>query len=105
MLLLSQKDSNIRLFHKTVNEVSSRIPKGLREKVLFLWFQGISRDEIAKVIGIGTGSVSEIMKVYRTNDSHIDLEREYVMNVRKQGFGIDQLEPAIRLNKRLRSLI
>jgi hypothetical protein len=76
----------------------------VRENVLFLWFQGISRDEIAKIIRIGTGSVSEIMKVYRTNDSDIDLEREYVVNVKKQGYHIDQLEPAIRLNKHLGKL-
>jgi hypothetical protein len=85
------------LFHNTVRELSSRIPKGVREHVLFLWLQGISRDEIAKIIGIGAGSVSEIMRMYRTNDSDIELEREYMVNVKKQGYNIDQLEPAIRL--------
>jgi hypothetical protein len=43
--------------------VSSRIPKRVREKVLFLWNQGFSRDEIANATGIGTGTVSEIMKI------------------------------------------
>ena len=79
--------------------MSSNIPKGIREKVLFLWLQGISRDEIAKIVGIGAGSVSEIMKVYRSNDSDIDLEREYVVNVKKSGYDIDKLESVIRLNR------
>ena len=76
----------------------------MREKVLFLWNQGFSRDEIAKAVGIGTDTVSEIMEVYRQNDSDIDLQREYVLNVRKQGYNIDQLGPAIRLSKRFEKL-
>jgi hypothetical protein len=80
--------------------ISSGIPKRIREKVLILWLQGISRDEIAKITGIGAGSVSEIMKAYRSNDSDIDLEREYVVNVRKQGHDIRQLESSIRRKNR-----
>jgi hypothetical protein len=55
--------------------VFSKAPEELREKVLVQWFQGISRDEIAKNIGIGAGTVSEINKMYIQNDSDFDLER------------------------------
>jgi hypothetical protein len=79
-------------------------PGGIRERVLFLWLKAKSRDEIAKIMGIGAGSVSEIMKAYRANDTDIDLEREYVKSVKRQGYSIDQLEPVIRLKNRLEIL-
>jgi predicted DNA-binding protein YlxM (UPF0122 family) len=75
----------------------SKIPKELREKVLVQWIQGISLDEIANNVGIGAGTVSDIMKMYKENNSDFDLEREYVVNVKKRGYTIDQLVSAIKL--------
>src|SRR5262245_17740900 len=92
------------MFYNNVSMVSSEIPKRIREKVLVLWLQGISRDNISKNTEIGEGSVSDIMKIYSHNDSDIDLEREYVINVRKQGHDIRQLESSIRLKNRIERL-
>jgi transposase len=85
-------------------EMFSKALKELGEKVLVQWFQGVSRREIAKNIGIGAGTVSEIIKMYKQNDSDFDLEWEYVVNVRKRGLNIDRLRSAIRLDKRLERL-
>ena len=69
--------------------------------MLFQWLQGNSRDEIAKNVGIGTGTVSAILKMYRENDSEFDLLREYVVNMRKCELDVDKLGPAIRIKNRL----
>jgi hypothetical protein len=88
------------MFYNNVSMISSEIPKRIREKVLILWLQGICRDETAKITGIRAGSVSVIMKAYKSNDSDIDLEREYVVYVRKQGYDIRRLESSIRRRNR-----
>jgi hypothetical protein len=92
------------MFHYTVRKMHSRIPKSIREKTILLWLEGVSRDEIARIVGIGAGSVSEIVKVYRTNYNDIKLEREYVISVKNQGYNIRQLEPSIRIKNRLGKL-
>jgi hypothetical protein len=80
------------------------IPKDIRDKTIFLWLQGVSRDDIARIVGIGAGTASEIVKNYRSNDADAVKEREYAVNVRKQGYNIRQLEPAIRLKNRIEML-
>jgi hypothetical protein len=91
-------------FASTFLLLSSRIPKQVRQDVLTLWMQGCRRDEIAKKVGIGTGTVSEILKEYRRNDSDFDHVREYVTSVMKTGLTVDQLACATRLNYRLEKL-
>jgi hypothetical protein len=44
------------------------------------------------------------MKMYKDNNSDFDLEREYVVNVKKRGYTIDQLGSAIRLLERFEKL-
>jgi transposase len=80
------------------------IPKDIRDKTIFLWLQGVSRDDVARIVGIGAGTASEIVKNYRSNDTDAVKEREYAVNVRKQGYNIRQLEPAIRLKNRIEML-
>jgi transposase len=53
------------------------IPKDIRDKTIFLWLQGVSRDDIARIVGIGAGTASEIVKNYRSNDTDAVKEREY----------------------------
>ena len=47
--------------------------------MLFQWLQGISREDIARNVGIGAGTASGIIKMYRQNDSNFDQLREYVL--------------------------
>ena len=46
--------------------MTSRLPPEIREQVLTLWLRAFSRDEIAKIVGIGSGTVSEIVRVQST---------------------------------------
>jgi hypothetical protein len=85
-------------------EVSYVATKELRERVLIQWLQGISRDEIARNVGIGAGTASAIFKMYRKNDSNFDQLREFALNVKRQGLTIDQLGSATRLDSRLNKL-
>ena len=89
------------MFPDIVMEQSSKAPEGLRQEVIFQWLQGNSRDEIAKNVGIGAGTVSAILKKYRENDSEFDLLREYIVHMRKCELNIDQLGLAIRIKNRL----
>jgi transposase len=58
-------------------EVSSVAPKGSRERVLFQWLQGISRDDIARNVGIGASTASGIIEMYRQNNSNFDQHGYY----------------------------
>jgi len=53
-----------------------KIPISIRQQVIKQWLQGISRDQIAKNNGIGSGTVSDIIKECKRNDiPDIDLEK------------------------------
>ena len=55
--------------------MTSKLPPEIREQVLTLWLQAYSRDEIAKIAGIGSGTVSEIVKDYNRRNPGFDLLR------------------------------
>jgi hypothetical protein len=81
--------------------MTSHVPPEIREKVLALWLRAFSRDEIAKSIGIGAGTVSEIVKSYGLRNPGFDLYREFVVTVKKEGSNIHELASAIRLRRLL----
>jgi hypothetical protein len=66
---------------------------------LTLWLQALSRDEIAKEVGIGAGTVSEIIKGYKQLDSEFDLAREFVVAIKRQGTNINQFASSIRVQR------
>jgi hypothetical protein len=80
------------------------VPKILRQKILFQWITGISRDNIAKNNGISAGKVSGIAEDYRRNDSDFDMMRDYVKCIMKYGYKIGELVEVNRLFKRLQLL-
>jgi hypothetical protein len=84
--------------------MSSRVPRQISQDVLIRWIQGVRRDEIARTVGIGAGTVSEIVKDYRDNDSDFDRIREYVLSLIKNGKNVAQLVSANRLDNRLEKL-
>lgn len=59
---------------------------------------------LLKKVGIAAGTVSEIIAEYRKNNPDFDLQREYVVNIKKEGQNLDQLGSAIRLANRLDKL-
>jgi ribose 5-phosphate isomerase len=80
-----------------------KLPPEIREQVLTLWLKAYSRDDIAKVVGIGSGTVSEIIKDYNRRNPGFDLLRESVVVVRKEGTNVRHFESAIRLQRLLES--
>ncbi|MDQ3839341.1 MAG: hypothetical protein M3297_08740 [Thermoproteota archaeon] len=83
--------------------MTTRVPYEIREEVLTLWLRVFSRDDIAKVIGIGAGTVSEIVKNYRQRNPGFELVREFVVAVKKDGSNIKELASAIRLRRMLKN--
>jgi hypothetical protein len=83
--------------------MTSRVPIEIREQVLTLWLQALSRDEIAKSVEIGAGTVSAIVKSYLSRNPDFDLYREFVVTVQKAGSNINELASAIRVQRLLRT--
>jgi chromosome segregation ATPase len=83
--------------------MTSQVPPEVREQVLTLWLQAYSRDEIARIIGIGAGTVSEIVKSYNRANPEFVLLREFVIAVKKEVVDIRQLASSIRLRLQLES--
>lgn len=79
--------------------MTSRVPIEIREQVLTLWLQALSRDEIAKSVEIGAGTVSAIVKSYLSRNPDFDLYREFVVTVQKAGSNINELASAIRVQR------
>jgi hypothetical protein len=80
--------------------MTSKVPPDIRELVLTLWLRAYSREEIARIIGIGAGTVSEIVKAYNQRNSEFVLLREFVIVVKKEG---GQLASATKLQRVLES--
>jgi DNA-binding XRE family transcriptional regulator len=83
--------------------MTSSIPPEIREQVLTLWLKAYSRDELAKTVGIGSGTVSEIVKDYIRRNPGFELLREFVIAIRKEGTNVRHFASAIRLQRLLES--
>ena len=79
--------------------MGSRIPKGVREKVLTDWLRGLARDTIAEDNDIGDGTVTGIIKGYMENDSDIDRQREFVVALMKGGTELSLSASSTRLKR------
>jgi transposase-like protein len=79
--------------------MTSRLPPEIREQVLTLWLKAYSRDDIAKIVGIGSGTVSEIIKDYNRRNLGFDLLREFVVAIKKEGTNVRQYARMIRLQR------
>jgi hypothetical protein len=82
--------------------VSNPIPQEIKIKVLTQWLQGISRDKIASLNDIGSGTVSDIIQCMKDSDCDIDLMRRTALTMKKEGISISDLSSSIRLNKILK---
>lgn len=82
--------------------MGTKIPRELRLEVLRKWLQGKSRDQIANEVGIGAGTVSSIIKEYRSGDFDADLLREVALDLKNQGLDIQKFASLVRLREVLK---
>ena len=69
--------------------MGSKIPKPIKLEVIRKWLEGKSRNNIAKEVGIGAGTVSGIIEEFRQNDPEFDLLRETAVKLKNQGINIE----------------
>jgi hypothetical protein len=77
--------------------MGTKIPRGIRLEVIRNWLQGKTRDQIAEEVHIGAGTVSGIIKEYRSGDFDADLLREVALNLKNTGLDIRSFAPLVRL--------
>jgi hypothetical protein len=78
----------------------------IKNQVVNQWLSGDSRDRIAADIGIGAGTVSNIIDEWkkRVQDSDYESIRELSVFYKKQGITLNVLASCIRLNNYIQSL-
>jgi hypothetical protein len=76
--------------------MTAKVPPEIRTQVLVLWLRAYSRDNIARTVGIGTGTVSEILKEYIKRDPEFVHLREFVVALKNEVGDIKKLASAIR---------
>jgi predicted DNA-binding helix-hairpin-helix protein len=81
--------------------MAPRVPPEIREEILNLWLDANSRDDIARIVGIGAGTVSEIVKAYGQRNPGFELLRELVVAIKREGSNIREYASAIRLRRLL----
>jgi hypothetical protein len=84
--------------------MGSKIPKPIKLEVIRKWLQGKSRNNIAKEVEIGAGTVSGIIQEFRQNDPEFDLLREAAVKLKNQGINIESFAPLVRLREILNQI-
>ena len=79
-------------------------PRQIKVQVLYQWIQGIPRDKIAENNDIGRGTVTNIIKQFKTTVPDIDLMRETSLQMKKENIGIFSFAASIRLRRLLEQL-
>jgi len=77
--------------------MGGKIPQPIRLEVIRKWLKGDSRYEIAKNVGIGTGTVSGIIQQSRGEDPDFDLLRGVALELRDRGVQVKDFAPLLRL--------
>ena len=79
-------------------------PRQIKVQVLYQWIQGIARDKIADNNDIGRGTVTNIIKQFKTTVPDLDLMRETSLQIKKENIGIFSFAASIRLRRLLEDL-
>ena len=77
------------------------IPRPIKIDIIRKWLQGKSRDQIAKEVGIGAGTVSGVIKECRENDLEFDLLREVARMLKKEDLDVNSFASSIRVHRKL----
>ena len=82
--------------------VRQKIPEDMRRNVINEWLHGLSRDQVAMNNGIGTGTVSTIIKEAMQNDPEFDLQRQVgVMLKKENNLDIKSFAVLIRIRNKI----
>ncbi len=79
------------------------IPRPIKVEVNRKWLQGKSRDQIAKEVGIGAGTVSSIINECTQNDSEFDLMRQVAVKMKNEGYTVESFACLARIREILRT--
>jgi energy-converting hydrogenase A subunit M len=84
----------------------ARIHDDIRQRVISQWISGQARDRIAKINGLGTGTVSSIVKQFKLGLRRFEIEsvRELTGQMRKNDISIKECALAVRLISRIKRL-
>jgi len=80
-------------------QMGAKIPRPIKLEVIKKWLQGNSRDQIAREVGIGAGTVTGIINECRQKDLEFDLLREVAVKLKNQGVEIGSFAPLVRLRE------
>lgn len=84
--------------------MGGRIPQPVKLEVIRRWLRGYSRDEIAKDLDIGAGTVSGIIQEYRHDDADFELLRGVAVELRDRGLQVKDFTPLFRLKSHLEKM-
>src|SRR4051812_29813452 len=87
-----------------IRKMGSKIPKPIKLDVIRKWLEGKSRNNMAKEVGIGAGTVSGIIQEFRQNDPEFDLLREAAVKLKNQGINIESFASLVRLREILNQI-
>ena len=84
----------------------SAIDSKVKKQVINQWLSGDSRDGIADDNGIGAGTVSNIINEWKkgVEQSDYDSLRELTVPLKKEGIGINELAPFVRVYNYIQKL-
>jgi hypothetical protein len=80
--------------------MGGKIPRKVKEQIIKEWLYGLTRQQIAKQLSIGTGSVTGIIQEVRQAEdgfNDIELLREVAVSLRRDGLDVSQVAFARRL--------
>jgi hypothetical protein len=84
----------------------AKIPRAIRDEVIWKWLMGLRRDKIAKECGISTGMISNIISSAKTQSSNapedFDLVRQISLMLKREGLSLDTLASTLRLRSILK---
>ena len=82
--------------------MGGNIPRAIKVDVIREWLRGKSRDQIAKQVGVGAGTVSGIIQECRQKDTEFDLLRQVAVDLKNHGESIESFAPLVRLREVLK---
>jgi hypothetical protein len=80
-------------------KMDAKIPKPIKLDVIKKWLEGKSRDQIARELDIGAGTVTGIIKECRKGDPEFDLLRVLSVKLKNEGMGVEYFAPLVRLRE------
>jgi hypothetical protein len=81
--------------------MGGNIPRPIKVEVIRKWLQGKSRDQIAKEVGIGAGTVSSIINECTQNDPEFDLMRQVAVKMKNKGYTVESFVCLVRIREKL----